>query len=232
MNDIVLDAEIVRDYLSGRLSDSATREFEGRIARDPALVRTLEELLKFREGLEVLRERGELALLLRARRRWRRWALPLAAAAAVAAVAFVLALPFMSRHPVVGGSIAELRLPASAPHGIVAQYSFAAVRQAGAAPALELPPAGVLEVRVLATGTEADLFRVVLTRRDGAGAVREIGTTAGVRRDDNGFVTVYVDAARLEPGDYAVSAGPQPSAPGSEIPFRLRRAPSGAASSR
>jgi hypothetical protein len=226
MIDIGLDAEIVRDYLAGRLSDNATREFEGRVARDPALVRTLEELLRFREGLEVLRERGELAPLLRAR--WTRWALPLGAAAAVAAVALLVGLPWVSRAPVIGASIAALGLPAAAPSGTVAQYSFAAVRQAEPAPALELPSAGAMEIRVLASGAAGDSYRVALTRREGAAEAREIAAISGIRRDENGFVTVYVDAARMVPGDYAVAASPERGGPASEIPFRLRSAATGA----
>ncbi len=221
MNDIVLEQEQIRDYLAGRLSDGQLREFEGRVAKDPALLRSMEEMLRFREGLEVLLERGELAPAVAERPRWKRWGMPLAAAAAIGAVGLFLGVSLLSRAPLLGAAVADLRLAASAPHVPVATYSLVALRQAGAGGALELPAAGPIQLRVLAPDGGPVAYRVVVTRQEGS-VRREVGAISGIRREPDGFVIVYADAAGLTPGDYTIAAGPVGGALGGAIPFRLR----------
>jgi len=223
MTDIVIDPQLVRDYLAGSLSDVATRDLESRISRDPALVRTLEELLRFREGLEILRDRGEIAALLAPRPRpWLRWVLPLGAAAAIAAAVLIAILP---QPALMSAELAGLRLPGSAPHQIVANYSLAAARQG--IPTLDLPAAGPIQIRVLVTGAAGTEYRVTLQRRDASGGSSSIGAVSGLRPDTAGFVTVYADAARLAPGDYSVSATAKTAEV--EVPFRLTRPAGGSA---
>jgi hypothetical protein len=225
MSDTAGDTDIVRDYLAGRLSDGDALAFEERVAREPKLVGALEEFLRMREGLEVLRERGTLPEVLAAPPpAWRRYALPLAAAAAVAAVA--VGVQFLGRAPVVAASLADLRLAAPAPAQVVAEYSLATTRGAAGGPALDLPPAGALELKVLVSGPAGAAYRLALRRLEVSGAASEVGSVARALRDASGFVVAYVDASRLAPGDYSIAAVPQAAAAESsvDLPFRLRRA--------
>ena len=224
MNGTVGDSETVREYLAGRLSDADALAFEERVAREPKLVGAVEEFLRLREGLEVLRDKGQLPELLAAPPpAWRRFAIPLAAAAAVAAVA--IGMQILGRAPVMAGSVADLRLTPSAPAATVAEYSLAAMRGGPDAPALDLPLAGALELKVLVPGAAGTMYRLALRRVEASGAATEIGSATGLRRDASGFVVAFVDAARLEPGDYALAAVPQGgmAASGVDIPFQLRR---------
>lgn len=223
MSDTAGDSETVRDYLAGRLSDGDALAFEERVAREPKLVGALEEFLRMREGLEVLRERGALPELLAAPPpAWHRVALPLAAAAAVAAVA--VGMQLLGRTPVVAASLADLRL--AAPATVVAAYSFAATRSAAGGPALDLPPAGAVELKVLVPGAAGATYRLALRRLEASGAASEVGSVARAARDASGFVVAYVDASRLAPGDYSIAAVPQGAAAENsvDIPFRLRLA--------
>ncbi len=222
-------SESIHAYLGGRLSHADTRAFEERLPRDPELVRAMEDTLRLREGLEVLRERGELAGLLRAPRRARSyWAFGSALAAGIASVAVFLGLQFLGRAPIVTASIDALAAHAGAPLPVTARYTFAAMRQANANPAFDLPPTGVLELRVLASGADpARSYRATLTLVPDAAPAATIGTAARLRSDTDGFVTFYADASRLAPGDYALAvAASGESVAAAPLRFTLRR-PSG-----
>ena len=226
MSEIMLDVELVRDYLAGRLSESATRDFESRVARDPALLRSMEEMLRFREGLEVLLERGELEPLLRGSRRWTRWVVPATAAAAVVAVAVMVARTVFAPPPLLALAVTDLRIAANAPHRVVAQYSLAAMRQSGDGPTLDLPTAGPLELRILAPGETDAGYDVRLSRRERTGSMRELARLEGLHPSADGFLSVYADAAGLAPGEYLLAVDPTTgtSAP-AEVGFSLRSAP-------
>src|ERR1700736_5334727 len=75
----------IANYVSGRMSAAETQAFEADLLRAPELVDEMEETLRLREGLAVLRDRGQLHGKTRA------WTIPvwagLAASVAVAAVA-------------------------------------------------------------------------------------------------------------------------------------------------
>lgn len=220
--------ESIQAYLGGRLSDAASRAFEERLPRDPALVRAMEDTLKLREGLEVLRERGELATLVRGPRRVRsQLAFAAALAAGIASVAVFLGLQLLARAPIVTASIDAFASHSGAASPVAARFTFAAMRQASASPDFVLPASGVLELRVLAPGAEPNRnYRATLTLVPEAAPVATIGAAAPLLPDPDGFVTLYADAARLEPGDYALSVTPESGEVSAVTPFRfhLRRA--------
>lgn len=221
-------SESIQSYLGGRLSAADSRAFEERLPGDPGLVRTMEDTLRLREGLELLRERGELAVLVRGPRRTRSyWAFGSALAAGIASVAVFLGLQFFAHAPIVTASIDPLASHAGAASPVTARYTFAAMRQAISNPDFDLPSGGVLELRVLATGAEPTRsYRATLTLVPDASPAATIGTAARLLADADGFVTLYADAARLQPGDYALSVAPESGAAASAAPFRfhLRRA--------
>src|SRR5512139_1376343 len=79
------ELETVNRYLGGRLSESECADFEQRLTHDPELVRELESIARFKVGLQVLHERGELEAAVRGPHWSYRW-IAIAAAIAVLAI--------------------------------------------------------------------------------------------------------------------------------------------------
>ena len=228
MNDSIRDPEEIQAYLAGRLSDDASLAFEERCAREPALVQTIEETLTLREGFEILRDRGQLARLLRAPHRPRPfWLIATAAAAGLGTVVVLAGLQFFARAPIVSASVDRLGFAAGAEHFVVAHYTFAAMRQASQVPVVDLPVGGAIELRVLPSATEgATAYRSTLESVPAGGSPVVVGTVMHLHRDADGFVAIYVDAGRLAPGNYAVSVTGEPSeeSPVDRFAFVLRHA--------
>lgn len=216
-------AERIQAYLGGRLSSAESRELEDRLPREPELVRDVEDALRFREGLEALRDRGELAALVRAPRRARSyWAFAGALAAGVASVAIFLGWQFLARAPIVSASIDALAAGNATPP-VTAHYTFAATRQAAGLGDFELPVTGVVELRVLASGAEDSRpYQATLTVVPEAAPAATIGTARHLLPDPDGFVRFYADAARVAPGDYALTVTAESGTDAPSPPFRFR----------
>jgi hypothetical protein len=214
VTDLTHDADEIRDYLVGRLSERERLVFQDRVARDPTLARELEHSLRLREGLRELKGQGYFVMHDGERRspgtaRLARW-LPLAAAAVVAAVCV--------------GAWWELRAPASvltasgegAPS---AQWTFVSTRGADV-PRLELPAGGLIEFRIAPENAAAGTYRVTLMRAQ-APAANTLGTIEGGIGADH-YVHAYTSAARLSTGDYRLRIETVGSTlPPLEFAFRL-----------
>jgi hypothetical protein len=220
MTDLTHDADEIRDYLVGRLSEHERLVFQDRVARDPTLARELEHSLRLRQGLRQLKGQGYFVMRDGERRsatavRLARW-LPLAAAAVVAALC--------------AGAWWELRaadsvLTASGEGSLSAQWTFISTR-GDDVPRLELPAGGLIEFRVAPETAAAGAYRLTLIRGQ-APAVNTLGTIEGRISADH-YLHAYTSAARLSPGDYRLQIETEGSAlPPLEFAFRLI-APSGA----
>jgi hypothetical protein len=217
MTDLTHDAEEIRDYLVGRLSEHERLVFQDRVARDPTLASELESSLRLREGLRQLKGQGYFVLRDGERRsatavRLARW-LPLAAAVVVAALCV--------------GAWWELRAPdsvltASGYGSPSAQWTFISTR-GDDAPRLELPAGGLIEFRVAPDTAAAGTYRVTLMRAQ-APAVTPLGTIEGRIGADH-YVHAYTSAARLSPGDYRLRIQTEGSTlPPLEFAFKLTAA--------
>lgn len=190
------DFERMQDYIVGRLSDDECRMFEARLAREPALVRELEESLQVREGLEQLRAKGYFAATASLMRRSRFW-LPAVAAAAVAGLAVFLSWQrVMGPAPILMTSVnADIaaRLPAG--------FTFQPVRGDQSAP--ERPSSGVIPIRFEVDAQSPDSrYRVTLSR---AGSADTIGVLRGLALSSeygHYYVHCFVDATGLPTGSY------------------------------
>jgi hypothetical protein len=217
MTDITHDADEIRDYLVGRLSERERLVFQDRVARDPTLARELEHSLRLREGLRQLKGQGYFVMRDSERRsgaavRLARW-LPLAAAALVAVVCV--------------GAWWELKAPesmltASGEGSPSAQWTFISTR-GDEVPRLELPAGGLIEFRIAPETAAAGTYRVTLMRRQ-APAVSSLGTIEGRIGSDH-YLHAYTSAARLSPGDYRLRIEHGESTlPPLEFAFRLTAA--------
>jgi hypothetical protein len=220
MTDITHDADEIRDYLVGRLSERERLQFQDRLARDPTLARELEHSLRLREGLRQLKGQGYFVMHDGERRsaaaaRLARW-LPLAAAAVVAAVCVGTWWELKGPDAVLSAS------PAIGTGSPSAQWTFISTRGADV-PRLELPAGGLIEFRIAPETSAAGAYRVTLTRL-GAPAASPLGTVEAFIGADH-YLHAYTSAARLSPGDYslAVAAKGNDQLP-LEFPFRLTAA--------
>jgi hypothetical protein len=217
--------QAVQDYIAGRLSEPELTAFEDRLLVDAALVRDIEETLKLREGLEILRERNDLGVSVRPQRHsFRTHRLAAAAVAALLLIALCVSVYIGKRSPtLVAASVGELR--AGATLMVAEHYSFASMRAASETPDLALPTSGALELRALTRGAGAGRsFRATLEKTLNSQPIR-IGEADHLAPDADGFVSIYTDASKLEPGDYflAVKSDIDDKSPEERFSFKLHR---------
>lgn len=219
-------AELILRYLAGRLTPAERDAFERALPARPELREHAEQVLKLQEGLARLRERGELEPLLRARapRRW----LPYAAAAAVAALSLLAWAWFYLAGPSRLLALSPTQFVSSQhpPPPVIGSYVLARVR--GGAAATELPRGGVIEIRALPSVLSSTVrYRARLVESGGTVVGRPtLGQVDAGRAAADGYVTFYVDAARLAPGDYEILLSPSvvagPDAEADHFPIRVR----------
>jgi hypothetical protein len=216
MDRTATNSEQIARYLTGRLSESETREFEALYSRRPEIIQELEETARFREGLAALRERGELEALVGTPPRRGRW-LPFGIAASLAILVVGAALWIGRIHnvaPVLGASPAALRGSAGAGMSIFATYRFVTSRDAkNTALEIALPAtAAALEFRVLPEDRqEGATYRATLNSLPAVGAPGAAGNIGSLHTDTEGFVRVFADSARLSPGAYELVVQSEPA---------------------
>ena len=212
-------------YLAGQLTPAEQDAFERALAERPELREQTEEVLKLREGLARLRERGELDALLRATARpW----VAYAAAAAVAIITLVgLAWFYSSATPpkLLALSPAQFVSGGHAPAPVAGSYVLARTR--GSLPATELRRGGLIEIRALPSVLSSSVsYRARLTANDGTAGGRLLGQVDAGRAAGDGYITFYLDSAQLAPGDYEVSLTPTdaagPDSKADRFPIRVR----------
>lgn len=220
------DAEnVVLRYLAGQLTPAEREAFERALPEHLELREQTEEVLKLREGLARLRDRGELDGLLEAPKRpvW----LPYAAAAAVAIISLIALQWFYLRMAPSNVLSLSPKQFTSAQQPPVVIGSYVLARTRGSAPTTELPRSGVIELRVLPSVlSSAASYRAELIASNGRANGRIVGHLDAGRTAADGYVTFYLDSAKLVSGDYEVLLSPLiPGGPGSkvdEFPIRVR----------
>jgi hypothetical protein len=215
------DYVTMQDFIAGRLPDDEHRAFEDRLVHEPALARELEQSLRMREGLQQLRTQGYLTKAVPRGASFRIW-VPALVAAGCAGLALFLWLSRVSEpSPVLMASI-ESR-PNVVPL-VAAHFTFVVVR-GDSTPNLDLPSAGLIEIRAApSTRVAVRGYRVTLVRRQEVGVAEPVAVLTGLAVSTDGYVHCYADAARLVPGSYALRVEPDNNSPGGAemFPFNLR----------
>jgi hypothetical protein len=226
MMDASGEMDRVRDYLVGRLSEEERRSFEERLARSPELASELEQARELRAGLKELQAQGyfvKAAARPIARVRSIAMWLPTLAAAAIVGVVLFLWTGRSATQP--GVLLASPESAASAsPATVAAQFTFVSMRGAST-PDLDLPSAGLIELRA-APGMRgaASRYRMTLIRNDESGPSRPLGALADLALGGDGYVHGYAEAARLPPGSYVLrlESGTAGGGVSEEFAFTLR----------
>lgn len=200
------DHHLVARYLADQLSDAERDQFEAHFVEHPEIVRELEATARFKVGLMQLRDSGELDELIRLKP-WYRQPRYLAAAATLAAVVAGAGYVLQNRPGAQPLLVAESR----ALHGWVGRplstastHTILRTRSNGYDADIELPAsAHSIELRVLPEfSAQPPRYRISLSRVLGDDSVENIGEAGGLPVTDDGFVTVYLNSARLQPGRY------------------------------
>jgi hypothetical protein len=178
-----------------------------------------------------LHETGELTQLLQREKR-PRWHY-VAAAAAIAALAtgaFLLIDRTPASHPVLAAGIDALHATGGVPPTLTGQYAILRTRGSAVDAEIELPPAGqALELRVLPEfAARPERYRVQLFRMSADDSMQSVAELGGLAPDADTFVSVFVDAASMQAGQYrlTIAGDPDTDARDKESAFilRMRRA--------
>ena len=218
----IAEDHIVARYLAGQLSAADAAAFETHYAEDPDIVRDMDRALRLKEGLAVLKERGELDSLISASgstpRGWTpSWKPAFALAAGLAAV-IVGVLLWVSQATV--GPIAGT-LPAFTEHAgqpLRVAFTQVLVRTRGSEGPIQVAlPAtrSAIELRIFPSSRPQDSgFHLMLGQLDAANAVAPLGDVRARASVEDGFVTAYLDSGKLSRGRYVIDLVPEhPSSP-------------------
>jgi hypothetical protein len=212
----------MQEFIVGRLTDDERRAFEDRLARDPVLARELEQSLRMREGFQQLRTRGYFGKAATRGGHLRIWVPALLAAACAGLALFLWLSNVTPASPVLMASL-ESRTADVTPW-VAAHFTFISMR-GSSTPDLELPSAGLIEIRAVPSTREiAHRYRVTLVRQKEGGVAETVATLTGLVLSSDGFVHCYADASRLAQGSYVLRIQPDTGTPGMAemFPFNLR----------
>jgi hypothetical protein len=221
------DAGIAQRYLAGQLSPAEQEAYEEYFIHNPDAVRELEATARMKVGLASLRESGELDSLLQAAPTTSRRAAWMAIAASVAVIGIGVGLWRDIRVPDGAVLVASARYlvgPSGQPLAKGAVYAVMRTRATDHDAVLTLPgQPEALELRVLPESI-APAYNATLSRIRPGGAVAQPTTVRDLRAGDDGFVRLFVDSSKLEPGLYvlALSAGGDPTKAIPASSFRLK----------
>jgi hypothetical protein len=229
-NPDIDDPTLVNRYLADQLSDDEREAFEAELVRRPERLQELEATARVKVGLTQLRRRGELDPLLGQRRpvsgfTW----LALAAALAMFGLGVLLFKVGVapSGPPVIAASASVLLdrggsvvLPVSSVHALFRS------RAAGADAIIERSTAPrAVELRVMPTQAQPPRYRVSLSRLRDDGSAEPISSVANLQPQADGFVSVFADASRLDPGRYRLDISPEAAAGSEGDSFLIRVVP-------
>ena len=203
--------ETANRYLTGRLSDAECADFESRLVREPQLVRDLEAMARFKVGLQVLQERGELADAVRGPHWSYRW-LAVAAAIAVLAIGVLTFRSFVTpgEHSMLAAIPAALTDRQGNVLPSAGTFTVLRKRVTTADAVIELPPPGrAIEMRVLPESPpQADGYSVSLWQQPPAADPRKLGSLTHVSPAADGFLVIFMDTTPLTPGESLLVVSP------------------------
>ncbi len=193
------DHQFVERYLADQLSDAEREEFETYYTQHPEILDDLQAAAGIKMGMALLRTTGELKPL-PAPRSTPRWRPALALAASILIAAFAVAYLFRDTAPaVLANSLTSFDTPLT----LAATYQVQRTRSdVDATVALPTSPQAIrLRVRPTLEPRPAR-YRIELLAVGGDDALTSIATLGGMPLDGDGFITLYVSSASLQPGSY------------------------------
>lgn len=187
------DPTVVNRYLADQLGEAERLAFEEEMLRDPEVLKEVEATARFKAGLMQLRATGELAALQApgtARLR-------LAFAAAAVLAMLVIGLGVQQWQ---GGGSRMLLAGVPDSLQIGQRYALLSTRSDETDVVIDLPVSRqAIALRVLPDAGDAQSRYRVSLSGPGADAARA-SSVEGLQPGPDGFLTLYLDSARLTPG--------------------------------
>ncbi|MEP7245138.1 MAG: hypothetical protein ABI885_15880 [Gammaproteobacteria bacterium] len=227
----VQDPTVANRYLTGQLSDAERAAFEAELGSNPAALAELEATARLKVGLAKLRERGDLTRELQRAPSYR-LSMVLALAATLTAVVIGVSLwrgDFARSGAPLLAATATSFVDAQGSALPIAETVALFRKRVDAFDAVVEQPATrqTVEFRVLPQSPEESAqYRVSLARMQEDGSLDPETSAKQLHIDAEGFVTVFADASRLEPGRYRLAVSKDHGA-GSSAPdyFVIRVVP-------
>jgi hypothetical protein len=213
------DHHIVARYLADQLTDAEREAFEDYYLEHPEMLREIEATARFKAGLAQLRNSGDLAALLKPtpwHARWRSLAV-----AAIAIVVIGIAFYFRTPAPtLMAANLAELGGPTS----VASSHALLRRRGSDFDAEVTLPNVGeAIALRVLPEfGAPDSRYRIALARIDADDKKDRLAEVEHLPADDDGMVTIYLNAPRIAPGDYEVTVASDDTASNQASRFLIR----------
>jgi hypothetical protein len=209
------DQHIIARYIAGQLTDAEASAFEAHYMAHPEVVRDIERTLRLKEGLAILKERGELDALLYRRMYWRP-AMGLAAGIAALVIGVWLWVGQTTVAPIVG-TVAALVDTQGKPLYVASTHLLVRTRGSASVVEIALPQErSAIELQMIPSSRTdgPGHYRVVLGRLDAANNVTPVAKARAIANAADGLVTAYLDSAQLERGRYAIELQPEGASPG------------------
>ena len=196
------DHHIVARYLADQLAEPEREAFEAYYLEHPEIVQEIEAAARFKAALAQLQDSGELAALLRPTPWYARWRYLAVAAIAILAIG----VAFFTRTPAPPLMVANLT-SLGGPATVASSHSVLRRRGSPFDAEVSLPNAGgAIELRLLPEFTAAQSrYRVTLARIDADDEKEQLAQLDRLSADEDGMVSIYLNAASIPPGDYEVT---------------------------
>ena len=219
------DNHIVARYLADQLSEEERVAFEAYYLEHPDVVEEMEAAARFKAGMLELQRLGELETP--AKRRSASVLPYLAVAAGIAAIALVIVFVADREPPTSWILAATPPIPLAKDHAglaVASTHQILRTRSSGPDAIIDLPETAQaikLEILPEVEGVSSK-YRVALVRRE-RGEGQLLAEIGDLSMNDDGFVQVYLNSARLEPGMYLLNLSSDASAGAQETSgFSLR----------
>jgi len=136
-----------------------------------------------------------------------RWQLLVAVAAVIAlAIVGLLVARAPATHPLLATDTKVWQRTNGAEPQVASSHAILRTRGSAVDAEIPLPAAGqVIELRVLPEFTAQPHYRMRLFRMTADDSLQPVAEIGGLATDDDSFLTVFVDAARLQPGSYRLT---------------------------
>lgn len=212
-NIISSDPSAAGRYLADQLSEAERNVFEAYLRDNPRALKELEATARLKVGLQMLRETGELSALLRSSpAAGKRGVFALVATVAALVVGIgVFRWSQELAEPMLAASLSAFADRAGHGLSVGATQAVFRKRAEGYDATIELPaPGQAVELRILPeTRAPTARYRIELAQIRDDNTIVPVATVSELQPAADGFVTVFVDAARWAPGRYrlAVSGG-------------------------
>jgi len=199
------DHDMVARYLANQLTDDERTSFEAFYLEHPELLRELNTTAQFKSGLMDLRQSGELDELLKQHPTLQSaGGVAMAASIVFAIIVGSFLLYRQSDRPILAASVTALSHRFQSTLSIADSYDIQRTRTSSYDATITLPAnSSAIELRVKPEVTAVPArYRIALSRIAADDSVTELATTGDLQPTKSGFVTIYLNAAKLSPAIY------------------------------